>query len=278
MSKVLAVLATFVLALLGAQVARADADFTDPAGDANGAPDVTDVSVFNDAFNRVGFAAKIAGGKAMAADAEIVFVVDADQRTDTGSDGWDYLIVMAGNKTWTLLRWDGSQWAEAPATTAKPYFFDDVVLFSVDRSELGNTAAFDFFVEGNKLAGDQTIATDTVPEGDAVWSYASVTKTFGLAASQFVTVTKGGARAGKLFIAGYVVGRTDSPEPVAGAKSTCAATLAGKRVPARVLQEGDVAACRVTVPKTAKGKLLKLTLTTTVRAKTVKKSYSTKVL
>ena len=55
MSKVLAILATFVVALFGAHIARADADFTDPASDANGAPDVTDVSVFNDAFNRVIF-------------------------------------------------------------------------------------------------------------------------------------------------------------------------------------------------------------------------------
>ena len=46
MSKVLAILATFVVALFGAHIARADADFTDPASDANGAPDVTDVSVF----------------------------------------------------------------------------------------------------------------------------------------------------------------------------------------------------------------------------------------
>jgi hypothetical protein len=116
MSKVLAVLATFVVALLGAHVARADADFSDPASDANGAPDVTDVSVFNDAFNRVIFAARITGGKAM----------------------------------------------------------------------------------------------------------------------------------------------------------EC-------RIAARVVQDRDVAACRLTVPKTAKGKLLKLTLTTTSGGKTVKKSYSTKV-
>ena len=71
--------------MLGAQAARADADFTDPGGDANGAPDVTNVSVFNDAFNRVIFYAKIAGGKAMEADGEIDFVVDADKNGDTGT-------------------------------------------------------------------------------------------------------------------------------------------------------------------------------------------------
>lgn len=278
MTKVLAVLTTLVLALLVAQVARADADFTDPSGDANGAPDVTDVSVFNDAFNRVILGAKIAGGAAMAADGEIVFILDTDNNGDTGSSGWDYLIVMDGKKQWGLYSWNGTQWAEAPATTAKPYFFDDVVLFGIDRSELGNTAGFTFFAEANKYAGEEITATDVAPDGDAVWSYATVAKTFGLSASPIVAVTKGGARVGKPFVAGYLASRTDSPEPMLGPKSTCVATVGTKRIAARVAQDGDVALCRVTVPKLAsKGKLLKLTLTTTSGGKTVKKSYSTKI-
>ena len=202
MSKVLAVLATFVVALFGAHIARADADFTDPASDASGAPDVTDVSVFNDAFNRVVFAARIAGGKAMEADSEITFVIDADQNPETGGSGWDYWIVLDGAKKWNLFSWDGTQWIEAPATTVKTSFVDDIVLFGIDRSELGNTASFDFFVESNKLADDQPVATDTAPDGDGLWSYATVTKTFGLAASPVVVVTKGGARVGKPFVAG----------------------------------------------------------------------------
>ena len=277
MSKVLAVLATFVVALFGAHVARADADFTDPASDANGAPDVTDVSVFNDAFNRVIFAARIAGGKAMEADGEITFVVDADKNAETGAGGWDYWIVLDGATKWNLFSWDGTQWIEAPATTVKTSFVDDIVLFGIDRSELGNTASFDFFVEANKLAGDEVVATDTAPDGDGVWSYATVTKTFGLSASPVIVVTKGGARVGKPFVAGYVVGRTDSPELMLAPKSTCVATVGTKRIAARVVQERDVAVCRLTMPKTAKGKLLKLTLTTTSGGKTVKKSYSTRI-
>jgi len=282
MTKVLAVLATLVLALLGAQVARADADFTDPTGDANGAPDVTNVSVFNDSANRVVFLAKIAGGKAMAADSEIDFVVNSDNNPDTGTNGWDYLIFLAGDKSAGLLKWDGTQWVDSPATTAKVYVFDDVVYFGIDRAELGNPSSFDFYVESIKVAGDQIVASDAAPDGDAVWTYATVTKTFGLFSSPIVPVTKGGARAGKPFIAAYLFGRTDSPEPASGPKTTCTATLGTKRIPARVAQDVEVATCRVTVPKTmaAKttvGKLLKLTLKTTAGGKTVTKSYSTKI-
>ena len=224
MTKVLAVLATLVLALLGAQVARADADFTDPTGDANGAPDVTNVSVFNDSANRVIFFAKIAGGKAMEADGEVGFIVDSDKNRETGDGGWDYWAVVNGAKQWNLYRWDGAAWVESPSTTVKVFVFDDVLYFGVDRAELGNTASFDFFVDASKFAGDQVVATDAAPDGEAFWSYATVTKAYGLVASPIVAVTKGGARAGKPFVAGYLFGRTDSPEPTVGPKSTCAAT------------------------------------------------------
>jgi len=278
MNKVLAVLATCALALLCAQVARADANYTDPAGDANGAPDVIDVSVFNDAFNRIIFAARIAGNAAMAADGEVTFVVDSDNNGETGSNGWDFWLVLDGTEKWNLYSWNGTEWVEAPSTTVKAYFLDEVVFFAVDRSELGNTASLNFYVEANKIAGDTVVATDTAPDGDAVWSYATVTKTFGLVASPVVAVTKGGARVGKPFVAGYAVSRTDSPEPMTAPKTTCVATVGVKRIAARVTQDGDIALCRVTVPKLlSKGKLLKLTLTTTSGGKSAKKTYSTRV-
>jgi hypothetical protein len=270
-------LAVLAAALFAVPAARADADFTDASGDANGAPDVTDVSVFNDSGTRIVFGAKIAGGKAMAANGEIAFVVDADKNGATGSNGWDYLILLGGDKRWALLSWNGTEWAEAPATTARGYFYDDVMLFAVDRSELGNTAAFDFYVEANAYAGDQVTATDVAPEGDAVWSYATVRKTFGLVATPIVPLTKGGAKQGKAFVSGYVFGRADSPEPATGAKTTCVVTLGAKRLAARVQSDAEAAACRVAVPAKSKGKVLKVTLTTTLNGKSVTKSYATKV-
>jgi hypothetical protein len=270
-------LAALAAALVAVPVATADADFSDTTGDGGGAPDVTDVSVFNDAFNRVVFAAKIAGGKAMAADGEIAFVLDSDRNAGTGTNGWDHLVLLTGEKTWNVLAWDGAAWAEAPVTTAKAYFFDDVVFFGIDRSELGNTAGFEFFVESTQYAGDEALATDAAPDGDGAWSYSIVRKTFGLGASQVVAVTKGGARAGKAFVAGYVYGRLDSPEPAAGARTACVATVGGKRVAAKVTSSAEAAACRLTVPRKAKGKALKLTLTTTLNGKSVTKSYTTKV-
>ena len=275
--KVRLALALAAAALVVVPLAVADADFTDPSGDGAGAPDITDVSVFNDSGNRVVFGAKIAGGKAMAADSEVVFIVDSDKNGDTGANGWDYLAVLNGEKQWALLSWNGTEWVETPSTTVKAYFFDDVVLFAVDRSELGNTASFDFYVESNKYAGDQVLGTDSAPDGEAIWSYATVRKTFGLVSTPIAAGTKGGAKVGKPFVVGYLYGRSDSPEPAAGARTTCAATLVKKKLAARVTSDAEAATCRVVVPKKSKGKLLKLTLTTTLNGKSVKKSFSTKV-
>jgi hypothetical protein len=270
-------LAALAAALVVVPAAAGDASFTDPPGDAGGAPDIVDVVVYNDAFTRVGFGVKIAGGKALGGEGGLLVLFDSDRNMATGRNGWDYLVLLTGDETWDVSSWDGTQWVEAPAASAKAYFQEDVLLFGIDRAELGNTAGFDFFVTSLQFEGDQLVASDTAPDGEDVWTYATVRKTFGLGSSQVVSTTKGGARAGKAFVAGYVFGRLDSPEPATGAKTTCVATVAGKRIAARVSSSAEAAACRVTLPAASKGKVLKLTLTTTLRGKSVQKSYATKV-
>ena len=147
----------------------------------------------------------------MAADGEVGFVVDSDKNAETGERRLGLLLGLNGGKQWIMFRWDGAAWVEAASTTVKVYVFDDVVYFGLDRAELGNTASFDFVVDASKYAGDQVVARDAAPDGDAYWTYATVTKTYGLVASPIVPGTQGGARAGKAFVAGYASCRTDSP-------------------------------------------------------------------
>lgn len=264
-------------ALLAVPAALADAAFSDPVGDGGGAPDITDVTVVNDAFNRVAFVVKLAGGKAMAGDTDVAFIVDSDKNADTGSNGWDHLIVVTADEQRGLFAWNGTEWVEAPATTLRAYFYGSVVIVALDRSELGNTTSFDFFAEATLYSGEEAAASDVAPDGDAVWSYATVGKSLGLGSTAIMPVTKGGARQGKAFVAGYVYGRTDSPEPARGARTTCAATVGGKPALARVASTPEAAACNVTVPRRSAGKLLKLTMRTTFSGKSVTKTYSTTV-
>lgn len=274
MGRIRIVVATGIAALLSAGAAYADADFTDPAGDAAGGPDLIEVGVANDAFSRVGFTIRIAGGKALQADGVIVLGFDADRNPATGAEGIDYMLFVDGERYTGLLAWDGTQWVESPSSTLKTYWWGDTVLLALDRSELGNSSAFTFVVLAGTFAGEEFVPSD---DSGGVWAYTSIAKTFGMATGSVVVVTKGGAKAGKPFVVGYVFGRTDSPEPATAPKTTCVATLAGKRIPARVAQDSETASCRVTLPATAKGKVLKLTLTTTSGGKSATKSYTTKV-
>lgn len=274
MNKVLAVVAAAAVALLGAGAARADADFTDPAGDAAGGPDLIEVGVANDAFTRLSFSIRIAGGKELQADGAILLAIDADRNPATGADGVEFLLFVDGERDAGLIAWDGTQWVDAPSATLKTYWWGDTILLALDRSELGNSSGFSFVVIAGTVTGEEFVPSD---DSGGVWAYTSVAKTFGMATGPVVVVTKGGAKAGKPFVVGYVFGRTDSPEPATSPRTTCVATLAGKRIPARVVQDSETAVCRVTLPAKAKGKALKLTLTTTSGGKSATKTYTTKV-
>jgi hypothetical protein len=270
-------LAALVAGLVAVPAARADAEYADARGDAGAAPDVTGVGVFNDAFERVVFAARIGGARLFGVGDVLEVAVDADRDAATGKGGWDYRVVVEGDRSWAVWVWEADRWVQASVATARAYFLGDVVVFGIDRTDLGNTDGFDFAVETTTVAGGGQEARDTAPDAAASWTYAPVPKRFGLGATKIVAVTRGGARAGRAFAAGYAFGRLDSPEPAAGARTSCAATAGSVRLAAKVSASEEAAACRVTLPKTAKGKLLKLTLTTTLRGKSVRKSFTTRI-
>lgn len=131
-------------ALVAVPLAVADANFTDPAGDANGAPDVVAVVVANDSKNRVAFEIELAGDQRLPDDGEIALMIDTDKNPETGRGGWDYFVIVASDESSMLRRWDGTQWVDAPSTTARAWVIGGYVQYSIDRSELGNSAAFDF--------------------------------------------------------------------------------------------------------------------------------------
>ena len=265
------------LALVAVPLAAADANFTDPTGDANGAPDVVGVIVANDSKNRVAFEIKLADHLTLPADGEIAVTLDSDKNPETGRGGWDYVAVVGNDGSNVLRRWDGTQWLDAPSTTARTWVIAGYVLYSIDRSELGNTAAFDFAVDSVKVTNAEVVATDLAPEEDSFWSYTTVAKTYGIVGTPLVVKPTRPAASTKV-LASFITLRTDSLEPLWDAKSTCKATVGGKRVTTRVEVELGFAHCEtVRLPKNGKGKLLKVTLTTSAGGKTVTKTFSVKL-
>ena len=276
MRMVLAVLAA-AIALVAVPLAAADADFTDPAGDANGAPDVVGVVVANDSKNRVAFEIELAGSQMLSDDAEISVAIDTDKNAETGRNGWDYYLVVANDGSSVLRSWDGTQWVDAPSTTARAFVIAGFVLYGIDRSELGNTAAFDFAIDATKFANNEVVASDLAPEESAFWSYATVQKTYGIVGTPLVVKPTRPAANAK-FLASFLTLRTDSLEPIADAKSTCRATVGGKPIVTRVQAAHGFAQCEtVKLPKKSKGKLLKVTMTTSAGGKSVTRTFSAKL-
>ena len=277
MKRVFALLAVATL-LVAVPLAGADANFTDATGDGGGAPDVVKIDVANDSQNRVAVSIELAGNQKLASDSDIVVLFDTDKNVDTGSGGWDYYVLVASDGSHVLRHWDGAQWVTSPSTTAKTYVLAGLVLFGIDRGELGNTSAFDFAIDAAKVANDQIVARDQAPDGDgSYWSYATVAKTYGIAGTPITAKPKVPARNAKLLLS-FLTVRTDSIEPLLGAKSTCKVMVGTKRVTARLTTGLGFAACEtVRLPQTAKGKMLRATLTTSAGGKTVTKTFSAKV-
>ena len=130
------VLVASVLSLVCAQTARADVDFTDPAGDASGSPDIVKVGVANDAGSRVAFRIELAGGAPLPPAGDLEIRVDADKDDFTGAGSWDYRIVLTGVETWSYSRWNGDDWILIPALTGKAYFAKGAVILKATRRPL----------------------------------------------------------------------------------------------------------------------------------------------
>ena len=98
-------------------------------------------------------------------------------------------------------------------------------------------------------------AEDSAPDGTAVWSYTYETKAVKLRAQQ----PQGNPRfpvAGKRFVVSTVVVQETDGSRVTSGIVQCNARLAGKPLAAKPSFAAGLPSCAMTVPKTARGKIL----------------------
>ncbi len=91
-------LVVIVLSLLAARVALAEDRYTDPAGDSGSAPDITAVSVANDAADNITFTVTT-NQPALASGNSSVDLIDTDRNRSTG--------LMASNSSCSFMRTAG---------------------------------------------------------------------------------------------------------------------------------------------------------------------------
>jgi hypothetical protein len=276
-------------ALAKRAAARANSQtFTDSTGEDPAAPDVTSIVVSNDDAGLVTFKINISNRPTLTSDMTVLMFLDTDQQATTGdstASGAEYALELDPGAV-SLAKWNGTDYVAAPSQSSVTYSYDATgATVRASAAELGGAKAFNFFVLA--VAGITTDAAgnpdftnahvDGAPDaGHGVFSYPVLTK-LTLSVEAFTTSPKP-AKAGKKFIAGLAATESDTNGPVQAGTVACSATVGGKHLSAtaHVIANG-IAACAWSLPRTAKGKTLRGSVSLTVKGTTVVRTFSVKV-
>jgi hypothetical protein len=192
--------AALALALVPSASSQARPPYADAAGDSTSAGDVTGVTVLGDK-NSGQLIFRIVGANLSTSGSMLTFlVVDSDANPSTGNSNWsgaDYLFAV-DNESYEFDRWDGSDWVQAPYTTVRVCCKGGGgnVMFSVNRSELGNTSEFNFTVGTLNI---DTHAWDDAPD-DGMFNYSFDSGGPDIQGITLQTAPSSGPRAGKPFV------------------------------------------------------------------------------
>jgi len=194
-----AIAAMFAVALVLVPTA-ASGTYGDPAGDSGSAGDVTGVSVIGDKQGGQ-LVFRITGTNLATSELNMVFLsIDSDSNpltgdlTDHGTDYW----FGVDNDSYGFFRWTGSGWTWGAPTTVRVTGGGNQVMISVNRSELGNTAAFNFIASTFALSGQAATGSDDAPN-DGMFNYSFDVNGPRIDSVDVQTKPSAGPKAGKKF-------------------------------------------------------------------------------
>lgn len=263
------------MALTGAGTAGAVGRYTDPSGDGKGSADLTGVSVASDPNGQILFTISTAADPEANGGAVLLFL-DTDVNLATGKPGTlgaDFLFGM-GAEGYGFARWTGSDWDwDAPYSTVRVITNPSGALVSVNRSDLGATESFNFWVR-TAVGEPASEQLDDAPD-DGAFNYKLDTGGPDIRQVRVQATPDSGPRAGRKFVVaatGLVLPPTGSmlivwPQPES---YQCVAKLGAK-----ALKGTGVGRCTYAIPKKAKGKRLSVVVTASYQgaSKTVQFVY-----
>jgi hypothetical protein len=261
--------------------------FNDSIAEDVDAPDISTVVISNDDAGSVTIQINISNRPALTPDMIVVIFLDTDQNSATGDPqllGADYVIELDPGSV-GLFQWSGTDYVSAASQTSLTYVYANGATIHVSASDLGKTKGFKFGVVA--ISGITTDATgnpdftnihrDAAPDpGHGFFSYSVLTKLI-LNVTAFTTSPKP-AKAGRPFSVSLAANENDTAGPVQTGTVACAATIALKRIIAvsHVVANG-VASCVWRIPKTAKGKTIRGTITLKVQGVQVTRPFSARI-
>jgi hypothetical protein len=263
--------------------------FNDSVGEDSAAPDITSVVVSNDDAGLITFKIAISNRPTLTPDMTVLLYVDTDQNTATGdatSGGSEYAIELDPGSV-ALFQWNGTDFVSAASQSSVTFAYDATgATIRASASDLGKTKAFNFFaiavsgiaVDASGNPDFSNVHADAAPDaGHGSFAYQVLTK-LTLSVVAFSTVPKP-ARVGKNFVAGLAANESDTNGPVQGGTVACSATIGTKHLVAGAHRVANgIAACSWKIPKTAKGKTIRGTVTLTVQGVKVARSFAVKIL
>ena len=260
----LAVIAGLALAVVPA---ASSGTYGDASGDnIGGAGDVTAVSVAGDkGTGQLVF--RIAGTNIASSQQNVLFLdIDSDANPNTGNlddGGADYSFLVDDN-SYGFAHWSGTNWVPTTPPTARITGNTSQITISVNRSDLGNTADFNFSVTAFNLVvstGTTQVGLDAAPD-DGSYNFSFDANGPLITSVDVQTTPSGGPRAGKKFVILPTAlhlppdGRV-TPATIAPASYSCTATLGAKR-----LAGTGTGGCTFSIPKKkSRGKKLTVQLT-----------------
>ena len=170
----------------GTASAAASTTYTDPAGDSQGAPDVTRLQIEGDAATgAMTFWLTVTGYPLTAApgqDYDAIIWLDTDKNSATGDprDGTEYGLqswVDSTGSWWAVARWNGTNF-EGTGQSATESFTrmhsttEDILKWTLNASDLGGATSFRFYVAAGTrdVAAKKYIAWDKAPDSGR-WEY-----------------------------------------------------------------------------------------------------------
>src|SRR5919201_2378132 len=273
------------LCLVGLSAASGSEVFTDPAGDSGIAPDITNVSVANDDKGLLTFHVTIANRTALSPDDLIAVLIATDDPspyTGLRFDGTNFAVVLDGASGPSLHEWDGvglDPVLPRPRSVTGS-FVGGVATLTVRQEDLAPgfpdlsvPIKLQFYAVAVTFAGSEAVAPDRAPPRN-FFAY-RVAEPLRVVVTNFAP--KKTVKAGKRLVVLMGEARGDTGAPIAGGDVTCQARLGhgrlrgkGRFVTVKLkspidgsLVRSRNAACSWHVPRDAKGKTIRGTMTIT---------------
>jgi hypothetical protein len=244
------------------------------------APDVSMVVVSNDDAGLLTFEIHFANRATLAPGEELSLWFDTDGNHETGILGSDRSIELIGSRL-TLVEW--GPYEEVPATTLAAVPGPSTVTIRIAARELGAGTSFSFHVWTDATPEDDDVSdVDTAPDAFWIgWPYEVKVVPLTLAFAA-LTCTPSPARSAKPVTARTTVtvarGTVGEPLP-ADARVTWTALVGTTRLKLRGTATRPSGAVSATwlVPKSSRGKRIRVSVTVTAENVTVSKSQTCRI-